>query len=284
MNVSIIIPAYNEESAIESVLRDIKVALALDKVTEYELIVINDGSKDNTEECARLQGVQVINNPINVGYGFSLMRGIRAAKYEYVVIMDADGTYPANKVKLLLDELDRGFDMVVGAREGRAYWSSFSKSFFRLIFRLLAEFVVGKRIPDINSGFRAFRKSKIEPILPQLSKTFSFTTSVTLIFFLKSYFIKYVPVQYARRTGKTKVHHFHDSLKALQIMIDIIVSYNPIKLFLIIAGLIFLISVLLLVFAFVFSASWLFALSVHTFVGSVLILSLGFFANMFRTK
>lgn len=283
--ISLVIPAFNEEEALRDMLAATQSQPLFDAASGSEIIVVDDGSTDKTREIARRAGVRVIGNPVNMGYGFSLKRGIEAAAHEYIVTIDGDGTYPVDAIPVLVDRLDDGFDMVVGARRGRAYWAGPIKALSRLVFRTLVEFVVGRRIPDINSGLRAIRKSKILPILPDLSKGFSFSTSSTLIFFLRGYFVDYLPVEYFERRGATKVRHVRDALRTLQILVDVIVCYNPIKLFLLVAA---VPSALAAVF---FAAAVLdyhplafFFAGLLSSLAALCILALGFFAGMFRKK
>ena len=278
--VSVVIPAFNEEGAIADVVSHIHGVLR-DRY-QYEIIVVNDGSSDHTREQAERAGARVIDNPVNIGYGFSLKRGIREAAHECVVITDADGTYPIDQIPSLIAEFDKGFDMVVGARQGGFYWSSIAKGIARICFKWMSEYVVGKKIPDINSGFRAIRRSFILPILPDLSNTFSFSTSSTLIFMLKKYFVGYIPIQYHKRTGKSKVKYVRDALIATQIMVEIIARYNPIKLFLALAALPFGIAAVVFMAILFHPAPSIFLFGLVSFYFGILILSFGFFASIFR--
>lgn len=280
--VSVVIPAYNEEGAIADVIKQVHGVLR--DISTYEIIVVNDGSADHTREQAQMAGATVISNPVNMGYGFSLKRGIREAKYECVVITDADGTYPIDQIPALIAEFEKGFDMVVGARQGSFYWSSNVKNIARMCFKWMSEYVVGKKIPDINSGFRAIRRSLILPILPDLSNTFSFSTSSTLIFMLKKYFVGYVPVQYHKRTGKSKVKYLRDALVATQIMVEIIARYNPIKLFLLLAAGPSFLAVLFVAIALVRLEPGFFFLALYTTFFSIVLISMGFLGAILKSE
>ena len=269
--ISIIIPAYNEEEGIAPVLKEIR--KALEGKFLYEIIVIDDGSTDKTKDIAKSFGAIVISNPTNMGYGFSLKRGIETAKYDYIITLDADATYPAGKIPDLINMLDGGFDMAVGARQGKEYWGGGLKDPARLIFKWMAEFVVGKRIPDINSGLRAVRRSKISPLLSEFCNGFSFSTSATLIFFLKGYPVGYTPFQYERRRGKSKVRYVRDALRTAQILTEIIAKYNPIKLFLLLSFIPFLAGVILLF-------SGLFWFAFISFLAAFFVFCLGLIAKI----
>lgn len=278
--ISVVIPAYNEENAIGGVVRRIREVLGN---ASYEIIVVNDGSTDTTREKAEAAGARVISNPLNMGYGFSLKRGFREARHECVVITDADGTYPAEKIPELVEMFDKGFDMVVGKREGREYWSSWVKGCARVCFKWMSEYVVGQKIPDINSGFRAIRRSLMLPILPDLSNTFSFSTSSTLIFMLKKYFVTYIPIEYHKRTGKSKVKIIRDALIATQIMVEIIARYNPMKLFLLLAVAPFLFALVFIMLGLAVHPIFT-ILAVPAIIATIMFFGLGCFASIFRER
>jgi glycosyltransferase involved in cell wall biosynthesis len=231
--ISVVIPAYNEASAIRRTLSDIRAALSSGPA--FEVIVIDDGSSDETAAIATEAGATVIRHPHNIGYGRSLKDGIAAASHNTVVIIDADGTYPPRDIPRVAAELERGFDLVVGARTG--VQDSWVKAPLRRFLKFLVEFTTGRRVPDVNSGLRAFRRSAIMPYFPQLCETFSFTTSMTLAYMLTGRFVQHVPIEYFERVGATKVRLLRDSLRTLQYIVQSIVYYNPVKLFLLLAGL-----------------------------------------------
>lgn len=233
--LSVIIPALNESDGIVPTVRRVQ-AVAAQEGWDLELIVVDDGSVDGTGAQARSVGATVIRHPAKGGYGLSLQDGIRAARHPLVAITDADGTYPIEDLpKLYAMVADDGFDMAVGARQGTEYRRGLFKYPARIAFRLLAEYVSGRRIPDINSGLRVMRREKLMPHLSHTCLGFSFTTSITLIFFLNGYFVGYRPIDYVARVGKSKVHHFKDTLRTTQIMVSVISRYNPLKLFLLVA-------------------------------------------------
>ena len=230
MGVTVVVPAFNEAPSITKVVRDVTAAMVGLEV-QHEVLVVDDGSCDGTGEGALSAGARVIANPTNLGYGASLKRGIAAATYPWILIVDADETYPADRIGELVRHAGP-FDMVVGARTGPAYRGGVLLHPARAAFKWLAQFVTGVSIPDVNSGFRIFRKEMVEAYFPVLSTGFSFTTSLTVAMLSDGYLVKYVPVPYRRRSGRSKVRLVRDTLRAGQILTETIVRSNPIKLFL----------------------------------------------------
>lgn len=255
--LSVIIPALNEADGIIPTLERVK-AVAQAQNWDLELIVVDDGSTDGTGDKAREAGATVIRHPTNGGYGLSLQDGIRAARHPYVAITDADGTYPIEELpKIYSMVVDQGYDMAVGARTGTEYKKGLLKYPARIMFRLLAEYVAGRRIADINSGLRVMRREKLLPHLSRTCLGFSFTTSITLIFFLNGFFVGYTPIPYAARMGSSKVRHIKDTLRTTQIMVSVISHYNPLKLFLLIAVACLLAAFVLGFLGWVIGSAWL---------------------------
>ncbi|MEW5758318.1 MAG: glycosyltransferase family 2 protein [Candidatus Omnitrophota bacterium] len=233
--ISIIVPVYNEEKSISKTLTDI--ATEFKDFNEYELIVVNDGSTDNTVKILqelKLKNFSVIDHVENLGYGKALFNGIIAAKYSCIAIIDGDGSYPAESIKELYKYYPQ-YHMVVGARQGREYNKGMLKRPARILFKHLTEYACGRKIPDVNSGLRIFNKEIVLTFQDSLCTGFSFTTTLTLIFLLNHFYVKYIPIDYFKREGKSKVRHFKDTLRAAQIIIEAFIYYNPLKLFLLIA-------------------------------------------------
>jgi len=248
--ISVVIPAYNEGEAIKDTIEEIKTILKQNKLYKgSEIIVVNDGSKDNTGEVAKKCGATVITNPTNMGYGFSLKRGIKAAKNETIVITDADLTYPFDVVPEMLKIKKEGYDLVVAARTGKYYRQSLFKCLLRKMLKRLVEFVSERKIKDINSGLRVFDKSLVMKYFPRLCDTFSFTTSQTLAYFMNNHFVTYIDIPYNKRVGKSKIKLFRDSLKSMKYILESCVYYNPLKIFTALS----LICVFLSIIGFLFS-------------------------------
>ncbi|MSU74473.1 glycosyltransferase family 2 protein [Candidatus Kaiserbacteria bacterium] len=231
-NYSVIIPAHNEEHSVAGVLEAIS---KLKRLEGADIIVVDDCSTDATASVVKRYSVQLLQNVQNFGYGYSLKRGIAAAKNDSIVILDADGSYPVSAIDMLIAEYEKGFDMVVGARHGKYYRGSWVKRVGRFFFKLLSEFATGRRIPDINSGCRVFRKHIAVRFFHTLSTGFSFTTTITLAFMLNAYSVQYIPIEYHKRVGTSKVRYVRDILRSTQIILEAIVFYNPTKIFLLFA-------------------------------------------------
>jgi glycosyltransferase involved in cell wall biosynthesis len=191
--ISVIVPVFNEEEGVARTLNEVTAELA-SVVCPYELIVVNDGSTDRTLEVVRslnLPHCTVINHVENLGYGKSLFDGILLAKNECIAIIDGDGSYPVKKIKELLAFFPL-YDMVVGARQGKEYQKGTFKKPARMLFASLVEYASGRKVPDVNSGLRIFKRSIVLKFQDSLCTGFSFTTTLTLLFLLNHYFIKYV--------------------------------------------------------------------------------------------
>jgi glycosyltransferase involved in cell wall biosynthesis len=235
--ISIVIPAYNEGEAIRGTVGTILAMVERESLEAAEVLVVDDGSGDGTAEAAEAAGATVVRHPINVGYGRALKTGILAARHDTVVILDADLTYPADSIPALLEEYRKGFDMVVGARQGEHVNPTPFKGPLRRILKAMVEFVAERPIPDVNSGLRVFSKETIRGYLDHLCDTFSFTTSLTLAYVLTGRFVGYLAIPYHARVGETKVRMLGDSMKTLQYIVQSVIYYNPLKLFVLVSGL-----------------------------------------------
>lgn len=242
--ITIVVPAYNESGAIAGTVESLRAMLEAEPLEGAEILVVDDGSADDTAAAAEAAGARVVRHPTNVGYGRALKSGIRAASHDTIVIIDADLTYPAEAIPDLLAEYDKGFDMVVGARQGEHVNPTPFKGPLRRLLKAMVEFVAERRIPDVNSGLRVFSKATVGGYLSHLCDTFSFTTSLTLAYMLTGRFVGYLPIAYHERVGKTKVRMLWDSLRTLQYIAQAVIYYNPLKLFVLISGLFVLFSVI----------------------------------------
>jgi glycosyltransferase involved in cell wall biosynthesis len=247
--ISIIIPALNEEGEIGETIR--KIMEVFDSTErKFEVVVVDDGSTDDTGKRAEEAGATVIRHPANAGYGSALLSGIAEAKYELIGIIDGDGSYKAEDFHKLLEFSD-DFDMVIGARTGVHYRGSFLKKPAREAFHWLAQYITGEKIPDVNSGMRIFKKKALENISHILCRGFSFSTTLTLNLLWGGCFVKFVPISYHKRVGRSHVRYLRDTLRTGQIMVGTLIYFNPIKIMLPLVLLSFFISL-------IFFLSWIF--------------------------
>ena len=235
--VSVVIPAFNEEGAIEESVRNVLSVMG-DSGVDFELIVVNDGSSDRTGELSEAAGAQVLMLPENRGYGAALKAGIARAKHEIIVITDADGTYPAESIPVLLGNLGE-YDMVVGARIGANVAIPLVRKPAKWFLRRLASYLAGRAIPDLNSGLRVMRKSLVKRFEHLLPSGFSFTTTITLASLCSGALVRYSPIDYHERIGESKIRPAH-AAEFLLLILRTIVYFNPLKVFLPIGGIFFL--------------------------------------------
>lgn len=244
--LSVVIPAYDEEDAIGRTIRAIKEALDASDIAPFEIIVVDDGSTDRTQEIAAAEGARVVRHLQNLGYGRSLKDGIENARYGAIAITDADGTYPIKDIPRLFALYQTGYDMVVGSRTGEHYRESALKSPLRWVLQHLVEYTASRKIPDINSGLRIFNRAHAMTYFQRLCDTFSFTTSLTLAFMMNGLFVIYVPIDYYKRVGKTKVRLLSDSFRTLQYIAEAAIYYNPLRIFMLLSVMLFAASVVLI--------------------------------------
>lgn len=228
LTLSVVIPAYNEEGAVEHTIDDVRRELNAIGIP-YEIIVIDDGSSDRTLEIARDTGVVVDTNQVNTGYGASLKRGIKHAQYEYVAIIDADGTYPARYLPAMLS-MCRNQDMVVGDRGAAMKNVPWIRKPAKWVLNTFASFLAERRLNDLNSGLRVFRKSELVPFIPLLPQKFSFTTTITLCMSCNGKRMIYTPIEYGKRVGKSKIRPV-DFINFVILVLRMTVLFNPLRVF-----------------------------------------------------
>ena len=226
--VSVVIPAYDEEASVERVAAQVQQVLN-EAAIPHEVIIVDDGSTDGTSAAAARSGARVIRHQRNRGYGASLKTGILAARYDAIVITDADGTYPIDCIPELLLAL-READLVIGARINQNVKIPLTRRPAKWILRRLAEYVAGESIPDLNSGLRAFRRSAMEPYFPILPSRFSFTTTQTLAMLCDQYRVETIPIDYYRREGKSKIVPW-DFMTFVSLVLRVSMLFNPLKVF-----------------------------------------------------
>ena len=223
--LSIILPAKNEAEGLRGTLPALRVAYP-----DAEIIVVDDGSTDDTARVAREAGASVLSSPYSMGNGAAIKRGARAARGEILVFMDADGQHGAAHVRALLDKLREGYDMVVGARD-RSGQANLHRGLANGFYNRLASWMTGHRIADLTSGFRAVRADKFREFLHLLPNGFSYPTTSTMAFFRSAYPVAYVPIPVAKRVGNgSHIRPFKDGVRFLLIIFKIASLYSPLKL------------------------------------------------------
>ena len=228
--VSIILPAYNEASAIGDVLRGVQQVAATRAAEEsWEIIVVDDGSSDTTATVAEEAGAKVLRHPYNIGNGAAVKTGIREAKGELLVLMDADGQHRPEEIPKLLEALE-GHVMAVGARQsdGQANWW---RSGANAIYNSFASYVTGRKIPDLTSGFRAVRAGVARRFLYLLPNTFSYPTTITLACFKTGVPVAYIPIDARRRQGTSKIRLLADGTRFFLIILKIATIFSPFRVF-----------------------------------------------------
>jgi glycosyltransferase involved in cell wall biosynthesis len=227
-HVSVIIPAFNEEAAVRQSIIELRDMFAATDI-DAEVIVVDDGSKDNTAREAKAGGARVIQHRSNRGYGASLKTGILAATHGIIAITDADGTYPAKYLPEMLSEL-RHADMVVGSRTGADVNIPLSRRPAKWVLRTMANYVSNTKIPDLNSGLRVFRRDVAVQYFAILSDQFSFTTTITLALLCDKYAVTYIPIDYRKRQGKSKIVPWDAGSFAILIL-RVAMLFRPLRVF-----------------------------------------------------
>lgn len=225
MELTIILPCLNEAESLKNLIPTLKQAYPT-----AEIIVVDDGSSDASTQIAHQNGANVITHPYSLGNGAAIKAGARAAKGEVLVFMDADGQHDPQDIKRLLTTLEQGYDMVVGAREAKsqASWGRWLANGF---YNWLSSWVVGHRIADLTSGFRAVKADKFREFISLLPNGFSYPTTITMAFFRAGYTVGYIPIVAHKRIGKSHIRPLRDGIRFLLIIFKIGTLYAPLKLF-----------------------------------------------------
>ncbi len=232
--LSIILPAKNEAAALADVLPALRAAQP-----QAEIIVVDDGSTDDTRQVCQTNAVTCLSSPYSMGNGAAIKRGTRAASGDLLVFMDGDGQHDPADVARLLGKLDEGYDMVVGARD----WGSqagVGRGLANTLYNWLASRMTGHPVADLTSGFRAVRADKFKEFLHLLPNGFSYPTTSTMAFFRSAYPVAYVPIKAAQRVGTSHIRPVRDGIRFLLIIFKIATLYSPLKLFVPASALFFL--------------------------------------------
>ena len=236
--VTVVVPCYNEQGAVEETVRNVSSVLEASSIGspfafESEMIFVNDGSSDDTlqilleleKEISRLR---VIDNGTNYGYGASLKRGIAQAQFDKIVITDADGTYPNERIPELVEEL-ANYDMVTGARTGKNVHIPLLRRPAKWALLKYARFMTGADIKDINSGLRGMWTRHVHRFWYMLPDAFSFTSTITLAMHVNRMRVKYIPIDYARRVGTSSIKPIRDTLRFFSLVLRTVMYFRPLQ-------------------------------------------------------
>jgi glycosyltransferase involved in cell wall biosynthesis len=226
LKVSIVIPAKNEELGLAVLLPEL-----IAQYPEAEIIVVNDGSTDTTEQVCKDAGVTVITHPYSKGNGAAVKAGARVAQGDYLVFMDGDGQHSAVDVARLLSKIEEGYDLVVGARSGRDSQASVARWSANAFYNGFASWMVNRKIDDLTSGFRCANRRKFLSFLYLLPNGFSYPTTSTMAFFRAGYSVGFVPVAVSKRLGKSHISMAKDGIRFLLIIFKVGTLYSPLKIY-----------------------------------------------------
>jgi len=234
LNISIVLPAKNESGAIGQTIVQIKQLQLVN-----EIIVINDGSTDSTAQIAEQSGAKVVTHPYSKGNGAAIKTGARTATGDIIVFMDADGQHDPSDIPKLLEKINQGYDLVVGARQ-KGSQASMGRGVANALYNNLATYMTEQKVEDLTSGFRAVRADKFREFIYLLPNGFSYPTTSTMAFFRAGYSVTYVPIHAAKRIGKSHIQPLKDGVRFFLIIFKIATLFSPLKMFLPIAIVLFL--------------------------------------------
>jgi glycosyltransferase involved in cell wall biosynthesis len=253
VELSIVVPAYNEGDAIGPVLAELRETMD-DSGFVYEVLVVDDGSTDNTADVAEAAGARLVRHSENRGYGAALKTGIRRAAYPLIGITDADGTYPNQRLpELTRLAVDGRYDMVVGARTGENVNIPLIRRPAKWALTRLANYLARATIPDLNSGLRVFRKESFEQFIRYLPSGFSLTTTLTLAMLSRDYVVHYVPISYHSRVGRSKISPIKDTLNILGLILRTVMYFAPLRVLLPVSGMLLLVALVVLIASALFT-------------------------------
>jgi glycosyltransferase involved in cell wall biosynthesis len=276
VSLSLILPARDEAAALPDLLK------ALHQLyPEAEILLVDDGSRDATARVAAECGARVVSHPYSMGNGAAIKSGARAANGQVLVFMDADGQHNPDDIARLLEKLEQGFDMAVGARS-RGSQASLGRGFANGIYNLLASWMVGHRIPDLTSGLRAARAERFREFIHLLPNTFSYPTTSTMAFFRAGYSIAYVPIAASKRIGKSHIRPLRDGVRFLLIIFKVATLYSPLKIFLPISVLFFVLGLVWYIYTFTTTHHFT-VMSALLFITSVIVFLIGLVSEQITT-
>jgi glycosyltransferase involved in cell wall biosynthesis len=226
LNFSIVLPAKNEAEGLAVTLPGLR-----KRYPDAEIIVVDDGSSDDTVEVCEKYGVDMVSHPYSKGNGAAIKSGARAASGDYLVFMDGDGQHDYDDIEKLLCMLEQGYDMVVGARSGRDSQASLARWSANGLYNRLASWMVNRKIEDLTSGFRAVDRKKFLSFIYLLPNGFSYPATSTMAFFRAGYSVGFVPINVSQRLGKSHINLLRDGVRFFLIIFKIGTLYSPLKVY-----------------------------------------------------
>lgn len=278
--VTIVLPAYNEEQAIGKVMDDIHQAMKETKY-RYEILVVDDQSDDRTVEIAQSKNARIVKRVFRGGSGASRRTGILAAEGDIIVMLDADGTYEAAAIPKMLSFFP-DYDQVNGARTSEQGTLKFLRAPAKWLIRMLACYLTGVNIPDLNTGLKAFKKDIMKKYLWVLPDGFSCVTTMSLAFLANGYAVKYIPTAYYPRIGKSKFHPVKDTAAYMNTVVRMVMYFKPLRVFMPLCGLLILFGILKSVLSLIFTST-LQESDIIIFMAAVMTGVLGLIADLIVT-
>ncbi|MCG2809785.1 MAG: glycosyltransferase family 2 protein [Candidatus Portnoybacteria bacterium] len=231
--ISVVIPVYNEATTVEKVIQDLRLVLSATAV-DYEIIAVDDASKDQSGDILeQIKDITVIRHSENQGYGASIKTGAKSATGEYILIIDGDATYPTEAIPRMIEHIDH-YDLVSGERRGKnfdARWL-YLQRVGKFVLRMIASYITQHKIPDINCGLRIYRKETFDKFLYLYPNQFSLTTTSLVAFLSNNYRVKFIPIDYHKRTGKSTLKPLKSFGQFIGLLLKISLFFKPIRIFL----------------------------------------------------
>ena len=286
-NFSLVLPIFNEQDAVEYALEEI-IKLNLENKSLFEIVIVDDGSNDLTKEkLEKFKNkihVNLIRHEKNYGYGKALKTGIANSKSDIIFITDIDGTYPNNEILVFYKKfLEKKCDMLVGERDAKSANIPLLRKPPKLVINKLANYLVNYDIPDLNSGYRIFKKSLYEKHKNLLPDGFSFTTTITLAFISDFQKVEYQRINYKKRIGKSKIHPIKDTVNFIVLILRVIIYFNPLRIFMPLSLITFMIGLILIFFRIIIGGQFLVTSIIFMFFATNF-LFLGLIADLINKK
>jgi len=277
IEVSVVIPCYNEENAIQQVIEDVRSAMN-GTTYAYEILIVDDCSTDSTPDRAEEKGVRLIRRKRNGGSGASRKTGIIAARGEYIAMLDADGTYTADDIPKLLEHFP-DWDQINGARTSEEGTMKLFRVPAKWLIRQLAIYLSGVHIPDLNTGLKAFKRTVMMKYMWVMPDGFSCVTTMTLAFLCNGYAVKWIPTKYHKRIGESKFHPIKDTSRYLSTVVRMVMYFNPLRVFMPISLVLFLVGIARALYD-VIVHQWLQEGDILLILGGILIGVIGLLADL----